>query len=67
MRVRGRFGSLAISIEDPENVGTGLVTLKVDGQPIPGSYVSFPKDETEREEEAVHECCGRPDLGLGRG
>jgi cyclic beta-1,2-glucan synthetase len=40
--VMGPDGTLAITIEDPEGLGTGLVELTVDGNRIEGDVVAFP-------------------------
>ena len=40
--VKGPDGTLAITIEDPEGLGTGLVEITVDGNQIQGDVVAFP-------------------------
>jgi cyclic beta-1,2-glucan synthetase len=44
VRVRGPAGTLCISIEDPDGVGTGSTEILVDGEPSADAFVPFPSD-----------------------
>jgi cyclic beta-1,2-glucan synthetase len=48
VRIRGPAGTLVVSIEDPEGVGTGALDVEIDGKPARGSVVRFPEDGSER-------------------
>jgi cyclic beta-1,2-glucan synthetase len=39
-------GSLIIRVEDPDGIGSGSVTITVDGEHRPGGKVAFPTDGT---------------------
>ena len=41
-RVKGPGGTLIVTIDDPENLGSGRVDLTVDGLPLDGDHVAFP-------------------------
>jgi cyclic beta-1,2-glucan synthetase len=44
----GPAGRLAVRVEDPDAVGTGVVTIDVDGATIDGVIVEFPTDGSIR-------------------
>jgi cyclic beta-1,2-glucan glucanotransferase len=44
IRVRGPSGHLSIEIEDPERVGSGVVAISLDGQPLRGGVCPLPTD-----------------------
>ena len=48
VRVKGRDGTLIITIEDPERLGTGRVELMVDGRPIGGDCIDLPTGGREQ-------------------
>ncbi|MGF1629293.1 MAG: GH36-type glycosyl hydrolase domain-containing protein [Kiloniellaceae bacterium] len=48
VRVQGPDGSLVISIENPERLGSGRVELTVSGRPVDGDCVILPTDGSER-------------------
>ena len=47
IRYRGPNGVLVISIEDPDGVGRGVVSLEIDGKPVKDAIVRFPEHEGE--------------------
>jgi cyclic beta-1,2-glucan synthetase len=47
-RVRGPAGTLIVSIEDPDGVGSGVVDREVDGKRVRDAVVRFPEDGSER-------------------
>jgi len=40
--IKGPGGMLIVTIDDPENLGSGRVDLTVDGLPLDGDHVAFP-------------------------
>ena len=42
VRIKGPDGTLIITIEDPERLGTGRVDLAIDGRPVGGDCIAFP-------------------------
>lgn len=48
IRVNGPGGSLKITIEDPENLGSGRVEIAVDGIPVDGDCVALPSNGVTR-------------------
>jgi cyclic beta-1,2-glucan synthetase len=46
--IRGPAGCLAVRVEDPDGVGTGVVAVGVDGTTIEGAVVAFPTDGSTR-------------------
>jgi len=49
VEIKGPMGTLAVVIEDPEQLGHGYVEMTVDGASIEGPAVTFPTDGTVRE------------------
>jgi cyclic beta-1,2-glucan synthetase len=48
VRIRGPAGTLAVSIEDPDGVGTGAIEIAVNGKIQRDAVVCFPEDGSER-------------------